>query len=577
MMWLNDNSKVNQVRHCRHRGRSGLVMLLVLVVVVALSVAIYSFSKHMLVDLAVGQAQVDGAQQKLLSESVVEQLMASEKSDLRGLCLPFANVFTNVSATGRPALRVGSQAGLASIKIPCLDGEKGYMATLASYPRQFSQQFGLRNESAKLNLNALNGRKLSRKQVVAKLMKYENLSEAMAEGIANRLGVFDSQSNLVVSGSTDDKLRGGTLGPALPKFTLHSMTQLLSVPGVTEELLLGEDRNANGILDRNENDGDTSWPPDNANGVLDAGWSADWTLIGAESNFQSNGERKINLNQPDLVALYDQLSQFATQEEARFVVAWRISSPTYTDSPSVNAEKVRSETENELATTFDDRIAKQLGLGARALNSPSQEEPLTTKTRAGLDLSVAPARKLSSLLDLASCQLQLIIEGKDTILVSPFANDPTSLARWLPLWEEQTSVVEGNENPNRINILQASQTSLTTVEGISDELAKAIVAQRAMVHRDISAQSNEHTALGVEWLLETGLVTTAELRQIADEITAGGDVFQGYAIGQLSSSHTASIKFIEIDGRGPALILRRSIELPPLSNALRLPILEASK
>lgn len=562
--------RTKRAQYCRHASRSGLIMLLVLVVVVALSVAVYSFSKHMLLDLAIGQAHAERAQQMLLSESAVEQLLASDKNSLRRLCMPLGDGNLG-SATGKTAFRASFQLGLASVKLSARSEETGNMALLVSYPQRHSFQIGLSNQSAKLNLNALAMRKLSRKQVIAKLMKYEGLSAATAEGIANRLGVFDSRANVTIEGMPS------ALGQRLPSVALRSLVELLTVPGVTEELLLGEDRNANGILDSNENDGDATWPPDNSNGVLDAGWSADWTLMGAESSFRSNGERKINLNQPDLVALYDQLAQFATQEEARFVVAWRISSAIYTDSPTLNAETIRSETENELATTFDDRLAKQLGLDAQSVKGSLEQAPNETsapqaglpqpKTRAGLDLSVSSARKLNSVLDLASCQLQLIIDGKDTVLVSPFASDSVSLSRWLTLWEERTCLVEGDENPNRINILQASQATLTTVEGISIELAKAIVAQRANMNRQ-GAESPR----GVGWLLDAGLVTTAELRQIADEITVEGDVFQGYAIGQTSSGHTASIKFVELDARGPSTILRRSIELPPLASVWRLPI-----
>ncbi len=270
---------------------------------------------------------------------------------------------------------------------------------------------------------------------------------------------------------------------------------------------------------------------DNANGILDAGWSADWTLIGAESNFTSEGEKKIDLNQPDLVALYDQLCQFATPEEARFVVAWRISSPVYTDSSSIDQAANREDAVNELATSFDERLAKQLGINpANPTDSGTDlstgKEANARSTRAGLNLAVNPARKFRSLLDLISCQLQLIIEGKDTILVSPFASDPTSLARWLPVWENRTCCVAGNFDGSRINILQASLATLTTVDGISEELAKAIIRQRESVSQAGGPELATMQITSIAWLLEVGLLTTSQLRRMADEITVGGDVFQ---------------------------------------------------
>lgn len=539
-------------------------MLVVLIVVVALSVTVYTFTRHMLIDLAITRSQVAGTQQQLLADSIVEQLLASDRQTLQRFCSPFSPIDAGQASTFETTIKVGEQSAVASINLA--NDNLGYMAVLTTDPRSETRQLGLSNQSAKLNLCSLAGKRLSRQQAIAKLMKYKDLSPATAEGIANILGVFDSQAD-VASGSQ----ARGNVAQLSPRPGITSLVQLLSVPGVTEERLFGEDRNANGILDGNENDGETTWPPDNRDGVLDAGWSADWTLIGAESNYQQSGERKIDLNQMDLPELFDRLSQFATPEQARFVVAWRISSPIYTDTSSLDENAIRAEAANELATSFDDRLAKQLGIAAApTTGSETLTDASQTKIRAGLDLAVTPARKFRSLLDLASCQLQLVIEGKDTILVSPFASDPNGLASWLPLWEAKTSVAPGLENSSRINIIQASEATLTTVEGISDELAKAIVQQRALLRT--SLDGGEASPNSVAWLLEAGLVSTSELRRMADEITVGGDVFQGYAVGQLENSHTAHIKFIELDGRSGATHVRRAIDLPPLSRVQRLPI-----
>lgn len=69
------------------------------------------------------------------------------------------------------------------------------------------------------------------------------------------------------------------------------------------ELLLGilpmdvreEDWNLNGVLDPNENDGDDVWPPDNADGVLDAGWSGILTVVSAESTYGLSGQPRVRL------------------------------------------------------------------------------------------------------------------------------------------------------------------------------------------------------------------------------------------------------------------------------------------
>lgn len=69
------------------------------------------------------------------------------------------------------------------------------------------------------------------------------------------------------------------------------------------ELLLGilpmdvreEDWNLNGVLDPNENDGDDVWPRDNADGVLEAGWSGILTVVSSESTYGLSGLPRVRL------------------------------------------------------------------------------------------------------------------------------------------------------------------------------------------------------------------------------------------------------------------------------------------
>ncbi len=163
-------------------------------------------------------------------------------------------VSKNVIGASEESVKLRECAGLASIQLSST--EIGYLAVLASNPCSGSRHFGLLNQSSKLNLNALAGKRLSRKQAIAKLMKYKDMAEATAEGIANVLGIFDSQDDFVTNPASRKNTSQST-----PTVNTTSLDQLLTVPGVTEERLFGEDRNTNGVLDGNEDDGDVTWPP----------------------------------------------------------------------------------------------------------------------------------------------------------------------------------------------------------------------------------------------------------------------------------------------------------------------------
>jgi DNA uptake protein ComE-like DNA-binding protein len=82
----------------------------------------------------------------------------------------------------------------------------------------------------------------------------------------------------------------------------------LLVRNVTEKLFYDEDTNVNGLLDPNENDGDASDPPDNANGQLDPGWYAYITVYSYEKNQNGRGEDRIKLNEENASTLSRRLN-----------------------------------------------------------------------------------------------------------------------------------------------------------------------------------------------------------------------------------------------------------------------------
>jgi competence ComEA-like helix-hairpin-helix protein len=79
--------------------------------------------------------------------------------------------------------------------------------------------------------------------------------------------------------------------------------ELLRVRGVSRELLLGEDHNQNGLLDPGEDDGTESDPPDNRDGVLNAGWSSLFTVNSISREVNAAGEERVNVQSASESAL----------------------------------------------------------------------------------------------------------------------------------------------------------------------------------------------------------------------------------------------------------------------------------
>ncbi len=77
---------------------------------------------------------------------------------------------------------------------------------------------------------------------------------------------------------------------------LMTVEELLMVKGFTAELVYGEDYNLNGLLEPSEDDGDTTFPPDNGDGQLDRGLLGVATTWSYERNVAADGKGRININ-----------------------------------------------------------------------------------------------------------------------------------------------------------------------------------------------------------------------------------------------------------------------------------------
>lgn len=99
---------------------------------------------------------------------------------------------------------------------------------------------------------------------------------------------------------------------------MRSMAELELVAGVDPRDVRGEDWNLNGVLDANENDGNASYPGDNADGVLDAGWSGLLTAVSREGTVAASGEARLDLKTAEEAALATRLG--VSRDQAKAIV-----------------------------------------------------------------------------------------------------------------------------------------------------------------------------------------------------------------------------------------------------------------
>lgn len=152
---------------------------------------------------------------------------------------------------------------------------------------------GPMDEHAKLNINRLDDRAL--------LMMFDDVTLDVLDSFGDWV---DEDNEISALGVERDYYRS-LEGPYEPRNgPLQSLAEMELVAGVWPKHFRGEDWNLNGRLDPNENDGSASFPPDDPDGILDAGWSQRLTVYSVAGGATMSGLPRIYLKdaEPEDVA-----------------------------------------------------------------------------------------------------------------------------------------------------------------------------------------------------------------------------------------------------------------------------------
>lgn len=198
---------------------------------------------------------------------------------------------------------------------------KGYGWILRSNledDRQFD--YGLTDESGKINLNSASEEMLLK------------LPSMTAELAASIIDWRDEDSEITPGGAEDEYYLLLPEPYNCKNDEFETVEEILLVKGASEELLYGEDTNLNSILDDNENDGDLSEPSDNRNGRLDFGFYDYVTVYSVETNLDSQGNQRININDADSRQdLQNALQEVVTEERALEIMNMVPTNPSFSN------------------------------------------------------------------------------------------------------------------------------------------------------------------------------------------------------------------------------------------------------
>lgn len=526
---------------CRRRG---MVLVVVLVVVAVLALAAYAFHDVMLAENEVTQMAGRQIQAYSLAASGVAHAQAllmqdaASQTDAGGLYDNSAQfqAVTVVQEEGETGV------GRFTIVAPALDTEGNASGI----------RYGLEDESARINLNAL-----TQMEEDVKAMSASGVTSAVpaASGVTGSTGTGAGEaSSEEDSETTDQETAARDLLLALPGMTedvadaildwldeddepreygaeaeyynglspaysprngqIETVEELLLVRGVTPQLLFGADVNRNGTIDAGEMD-QSSTEVGTDTETISTGWASRLTLYSRENNVNSEGSSRINLNESDLQTLYDSLTEIVPEEWAIFIVAYR-QNGAYTGTATGEAY-----------------------------------------SSGELDLSQASKTTFSQVLDLVGKKVQVKFKDAEnaTILQSPFTEDLVSMNSYMPTLMDQVTIVTDPVIHGRININQAPRDILLGIPGLTEEIAEQIISQRTPDPGGDATYGHE------TWLLTQGLVTLDEMRSLMPFVCAGGDAYRAQVIGYYDEGGAASRLEVVLDAtqQPPRVLLWRDI------------------
>ncbi len=561
--------------------RRGSVLLVVLVVIALLALGAYSFS-----ELMVSESHATGvfgreAQARACADSGIELAAAvlGRPTDDGS----FENVLHDPQHFGGVTLReADSPRGRARFSL---------VAPNESDPSGTTLRFGLIDESSKLNLNALVAAEkkqqssttsttgtgtstsgttstgstsstsgtstssgsttgststsssdgtstgtVSATDPASRLLMIPGMTYELADAI---LDFIDDDDISRTNGCESDYYNGLQPSYSSKNSPLESLDELLLVRGVSPEYLYGEDFNRNGLLDPNENDGDATWPPDNADGALQLGWSAYLSVHGRETNTRWDGSTRININNNNLAELYDQLEEEFDATVAQFVVAYRVTAQAQS---AINSATQSAGGQNSGAggsnpsgggntsTANLNQQYQQLQQAAQALGSAVGGGGSGTVTRGGIDLSKGSGKQLQSLYEMVGATAQATVNGQVTTLQSPWAADGSSMIGYLPSLFDTLAVNTEQFTDGRINVNEARYETLLSIPGMTESIAQAILAKRQGADGGPLVDTTGARATA-GWLVIENLVDLPTMQQLDKYVTARGGIYRVNSIG----------------------------------------------
>lgn len=539
--------------------RKGFFLVMVLVIIAVATMAVYSFTELMIAADETAYLSGDLVQAKLNVDSGIEAVRLTLTQSRESL-LGSGGVFSNANRFRGIPLHVDDDGSTQRFTVVATGlTDEGTLGGI---------RFGLQNESARLNVNAL----LVLEQNSDSVNMLTTLSSgsidaggmlgaSMAGGPSS--GAIDPSSGSMSSSSGDAESIDTeniaiTLLMTLPGMDtatadaildwidedteprplgcedeyyaslstpyktanrpLQSVEELLLVRGVTPQLMFGADTNRNGVLDLDEQQR-TMANIDTA-GAL--GWASYLTIHGAENNKTAAGELKVNISQDDLELMYDELVTALDDETfASFIAAYRMAGESTLSRSAATSAAIMA---------GGDEVDASAAAATTGKDDDKPRTPWTADALEQFDLTAGAAVEINQILDLIDAEVKFGEGDEEVIYASPFFGDPVLMADYLPMLMDQLTTQDIDVLPGRIHLNEAPAEILNGLTLVDPETIAAILENRGSTGAGMGGDSSSNRS-HVTWPLTEGIVTIDQMRALLPMVTVGGDVYRAQIIG----------------------------------------------
>lgn len=312
-----------------------------------------------------------------------------------------------------------------------------------------------------------------------------------------------------------------------------TVEELLLVRGFTGWVVFGEDFNRNGLLDLCEDDGDETFPPDDADGRLYPGLARFLTVWSREMNTSNHNAPRVNLNLADLDKLQEKLEEFLDGEIISYVMDVRAGGKTFNSVMNLIPAPPPPEDDAALLSEEGEEAA------ARETTTPEEGEGSSEAE----DENAEGAGEESSDLDQTGDRSENSPAPSRTVYQNLTEEDPPGSYADLPLLLDRLSAETVPLFLGRINVSTAPREVLATIEGLTEAEVDAMITAR----KELTGEERATPA----WLLINDVLDEYKFRQILSKITTKSSVFRIESVGYADHVGVVERLNVVVEMRGP--------------------------